>query len=157
MRPLAKRGGWMPERAKASKVFSSRSLAARAFWTEPCSHRAVTPLLAFRFEKPQAEVKSGKSRKSAISGPPKERLPSRSPRPPRPAPVGRRRVRAAPCCGRSPCARDLVGDRGRRFPGLIATRLAEFGRCPAEVGNLRGIVPLSLFFTLTCTFVQVVL
>lgn len=157
MRPLAKRGGWMPERAKARKVFSSRSLAARAFWAEPCSHRAVTPLLAFRFEKPQAEVKSGKSRKSAISGPPKERLPSRSS--PSAASRARRASQSAhgPLLGRSPCARDRVGDRGRRFPGLIATRLAEFGRCPAEVGNLRGMVPLSLFFTLTCTFVQVVL
>ncbi len=33
---------------------------------------------------------------------------------------------------------------GAVFPGLIATRLAEFGRCPAEVGNLRSRIALSM-------------
>lgn len=78
LRPLAKRGGWMPERAKARKVFSSRSLAAQVSWAEPCSHRAVTPLFGLLLRKTAGRSKEWQIAKirdfRRFRTPPKERL-----------------------------------------------------------------------------------
>lgn len=65
------------QHAKARRVSSSRSLAALAFWAEPCSRRAATPLICLLFRKTAGRSKErqiAKPRFPAISDPLKERL-----------------------------------------------------------------------------------
>ena len=55
------------QHAKARRVSSSRSLAARASWAEPCSHRAAILLFGLLFRKTADGSEERQIAKTAIS------------------------------------------------------------------------------------------